>query len=109
MTKAAAPLEPQFEDFAGSGFGPKARRLFMATRPKFLTASVLPVLVGTAWGATVAGHLDLLVGIFALLATALVHAASNVINDVGDEVTGTDRANVDYIHPYTGGSRFITN
>ena len=81
----------------------------MATRPKFLTASVLPVLVGTAWGATVAGHLDLLVGICALLATALVHAASNVINDVGDEVTGTDRANVDYIHPYTGGSRFITN
>ena len=24
-------------------------------------------------------------------------------------ITGTDRDNVDYIHPYTGGSRFITN
>ena len=71
---AVSPLEPRYEDLAGDGFGRKARRHFLATRPKFLTASVLPVLVGTAWGAT-----------------------------------GTDRDNVDYIHPYTGGSRFITN
>jgi 1,4-dihydroxy-2-naphthoate polyprenyltransferase len=109
IKQAAGPLEPRYEDLAGDGFARKARRLFLATRPKFLTASVLPVLVGTAWGASVAGHVDLTVALLALLATALVHAASNVINDVGDEVTGTDRANVDYIHPYTGGSRFITN
>jgi 1,4-dihydroxy-2-naphthoate octaprenyltransferase len=38
-----------------------------------------------------------------------VHGASNVINDVGDELTGTDRDNVDRIYPYTGGSRFIQN
>jgi 1,4-dihydroxy-2-naphthoate polyprenyltransferase len=109
MTKVVSPLEPRYEDFAGTGLRTRVRRLVLATRPKFLTASVLPVLVGTAWGANVAGHLDLLVGVLALLATALVHAASNVINDVGDDVTGTDRANVDYIHPYTGGSRFINN
>lgn len=106
---AVSPLEPRREDLGGDSFGRKARRLFLATRPKFLTASVLPVLVGTAWGAQVAGHLELLVAVVALLATALVHAASNVINDVGDETTGTDRDNVDYIHPYTGGSRFIQN
>jgi 1,4-dihydroxy-2-naphthoate polyprenyltransferase len=109
IKEAVSPLEPRYEDLGGDGFARKARRLFLATRPKFLTASVLPVLVGTAWGATVAGHFDFTVGLLALVATALVHAASNVINDVGDEVTGTDRANVDYIHPYTGGSRFITN
>ena len=106
---AVSPLEPRYEDLGGDSFGRKARRLFLATRPKFLTASVLPVLVGTAWGAHVAGNLELLVAVVALLATALVHAASNVINDVGDETTGTDRANVDYIHPFTGGSRFIQN
>ena len=106
---AVSPLEPRYEDLAGDGFGRKARRHFLATRPKFLTASVLPVLVGTAWGATVAGGLELGVALLALLATALVHCASNVINDVGDDITGTDRDNVDYIHPYTGGSRFITN
>ena len=52
---AVSPLEPRYEDLAGDGLGRKARRHFLATRPKFLTASVLPVLVGTAWGATVAG------------------------------------------------------
>ena len=67
------------------------------------------MLVGTAWGATVAGGLEFGVALLALLATALVHCASNVINDVGDDITGTDRDNVEYIHPYTGGSRFITN
>jgi len=109
IKEAVSPLEPRYEDLAGDGFGRKARRLFLATRPKFLTASILPVLVGTAWGATVAGGLELGVALLALLATALVHCASNVINDVGDEITGTDRDNVDRIYPYTGGSRFIQN
>ena len=109
IKEAVNPLEPRYEDLAGDGFARKARRLFLATRPKFLTASVLPVLVGTAWGAVVSGQLDLLAAVIALLATALVHGASNVINDVGDELTGTDRDNVDRIYPYTGGSRFIQN
>jgi 1,4-dihydroxy-2-naphthoate octaprenyltransferase len=43
----------------------------------------------------------------ALFATVAVHAACNVLNDVGDESGGTDRQNVDRIYPYTGGSRFI--
>jgi 1,4-dihydroxy-2-naphthoate octaprenyltransferase len=109
VKEAVNPLEPRYEDLAGDGFGRRARRLFLATRPKFLTASVLPVLVGTAWGATVAGRFDLLAAVIALLATALVHGASNVINDVGDDLTGTDRDNLDRIYPYTGGSRFIQN
>jgi 1,4-dihydroxy-2-naphthoate octaprenyltransferase len=109
IKEAVSPLEPRYEDLAGDGMGRKARRLFLATRPKFLTASVLPVLVGTAWGATVAGAFDFGVALLALLATALVHCASNVINDVGDELTGTDRDNTDRIYPYTGGSRFIQN
>lgn len=109
IKQATSPLEPRFEDLAGDGFGRRARRLFLATRPKFLTASVLPVVVGTTWGAVQGGHFDLLAALLALVATALVHAASNVINDVGDELTGTDRANVDRIYPYTGGSRFIQN
>jgi 1,4-dihydroxy-2-naphthoate polyprenyltransferase len=109
IKEAISPLEPRFEDLAGAGFGRTARRLFLSTRPKFLTASVLPVLIGTAWGAAFAGHFDLKVALLALLATALVHAASNVLNDVGDEMTGGDRMNLDRIYPYTGGSRFIQN
>ncbi len=109
IKQVTSPLEPRFEDLAGDAPGRKARRLFLATRPKFLTASVLPVIVGTAWGATLAGQFDALAAVLALLATALVHAASNVINDVGDDVTGTDRTNIERIYPYTGGSRFIQN
>jgi 1,4-dihydroxy-2-naphthoate octaprenyltransferase len=107
--RAASPVEPRYEDLAGDRPGQRARRLWLATRPKFLTASVLPVLVGTAWGVAVSGRLDFVVALLALLATALVHAASNVLNDVGDEVIGGDRANEERIYPYTGGSRFIQN
>jgi len=106
---ATSPLEPRYEDLAGDGFGQRLRRLTLATRPKFLTASVLPVIVGTAWGASVSGSFDFTVALLALLATALVQAASNVINDVGDEVSGSDPANDERIYPYTGGSRFIQN
>lgn len=84
-----------------------AATLLRATRPGFLGASVLPVLIGTAWGLGQAGHLDVMSAALAVLATALVHAASNVYNDVSDELLGTDRANVDAIPPYTGGSRMI--
>lgn len=98
---------PDRAEFAGSGVAAAARRLFHATRPKFFPASVLPVVAGTAWGLSAAGTFDLVAALLALLATVLVHAGANVINDVGDEHGGTDRANTDRIYPYTGGSQFI--
>ncbi len=99
--------DPSAQTFAGNSLGQTARRLFAATRPKFFPASVLPVLAGTAWGFHAAGQFDWLVFVLALFATVCVHAASNVLNDVGDESGGTDRQNDDRIYPYTGGSRFI--
>lgn len=81
--------------------------VLVATRPAFLTASLLPVLAGSAWGARAAGAVDLVSLAAALLATALVHLASNVYNDVSDEILGTDRANTTRIGPFTGGSRVI--
>jgi 1,4-dihydroxy-2-naphthoate octaprenyltransferase len=98
---------PAPEDFAGNTPGQVARRLFHATRPKFYPASLLPVLAGTAWGFNVSGRFDFSVFLLALLATTCVHAAANVLNDVGDDSGGTDRRNEDRIYPYTGGSRFI--
>lgn len=98
---------PSPQSYVGDSFGQVAKRLFNATRPKFFPASALPVLAGTAWGFHVAGKLDVLVFVLALFATLCVHAASNVLNDVGDESGGTDRQNEDRIYPYTGGSQFI--
>lgn len=105
--ESARPINPVVEDFAGESFARMLKRAFHATRPKFFPASVLPVLVGTAWGVTASGGLDLSLFALALLATVCVHAASNVLNDVGDETIGTDRRNDQRIYPYTGGSRFI--
>jgi 1,4-dihydroxy-2-naphthoate octaprenyltransferase len=110
MDRTTQPAgEPTAAALGGPGVGPAIRRAFLATRPKFFTASVLPVLVGTAWAG--AAH-HAFVGLWfalALIATVLAHAATNVYNDFGDDLNGTDPANVLRIYPYTGGSRFIQN
>lgn len=105
--QSVRPINPIPEEFAGASGSRAIKRLFHATRPKFFPASALPVITGTAWGAYVAGSIDSYVFVLALLATVCVHAASNVLNDVGDETVGTDKVNELRIYPYTGGSRFI--
>ncbi|HEM45730.1 MAG TPA: prenyltransferase [Alphaproteobacteria bacterium] len=84
-------------------------QLILATRPMFFTASVLPVLLGAAWGARGGRTLDGEATLIALVSIVLVHAAVNVLNDVYDELSGGDRINDDRIYPFTGGSRFIQN
>ena len=107
--KNVPPAEPTVGDFAAGSARVRLQRWFLATRPAFFPASVAPVIVGSAWGYRTAGDFDWLVGVLALLATVCVHLASNVLNDVGDDRSGTDRINEERIFPYTGGSRFIQN
>ncbi len=107
MTTTNNQANPLPEDFSGDSIGSAAKRMLHASRPKFFTASILPVLFGTAWGVHVGSGFDVLVFLLALFATVCVQAASNVLNDVGDDDSGTDPQNVDRIYPYTGGSRFI--
>lgn len=101
--------EPNPAALGGTSAVARMKRTILGTRPKFFTASVLPVLVGTGWGSRFSAQVDWTAFLLALVATVLVHAASNVWNDVCDEIAGTDRINNDRIHPYTGGSRFIQN
>ncbi len=84
-----------------------AKRLLTATRPMFFPASALPVLLGTAWGARLDGTLDPGPFALALAATLAVHAGVNILNDVYDDLGGTDRINTGRIPPFTGGSRHI--
>ncbi len=107
MSLTSPPADGPSPALAAPGLGAAARRLWLATRPAFFTASVLPVLVGTAWAAEVLGHINALLAGLALAATVLAHAATNVYNDVGDDVIGADAGNSGRIYPYTGGSRFI--
>lgn len=107
LTRAADG--PSAAALAGPGALAAFRRGFLATRPKFYTASVLPVLVGTAWAAAAHHAFDGLLFALAILATVVAHGATNVYNDVADDANGTDPANTLRIYPYTGGSRFIQN
>jgi 1,4-dihydroxy-2-naphthoate octaprenyltransferase len=100
-------LDEPSPSLAGVGFLSVARRAFLATRPPFLIASVLPVLVGTAWASAAFHRFDGLFFGLALAATVFAHAATNVYNDVSDDLIGGDVGNTDRIYPYTGGSRFI--
>lgn len=84
-----------------------ARCYAMATRPMFLSASLLAVVTGTSLGWHAAGRLDAAAALLALVCIALLHAGANVLNDVFDELNGADRLNTQRIHPYTGGSRVI--
>lgn len=104
-----APGEPAPATLGGRDPLTMIQRYVLATRPMFLTASILPVLVGTSWGYRAAGELDLSALVWAIAAIACVHAAINVLNDVFDDLGGSDRVNVGRIFPYTGGSRFIQN
>ena len=102
-------MEPSVQALSGLSPGRVLKRYLLATRPMFFPASLLPVAVGSSWGAWTAGRLDGVALLLALAAIACVHGAVNVLNDVYDDVNGTDRANDGRVFPYTGGSRFIQN
>jgi len=88
---------------------PEIKKYLLATRPMFLTASALPVLLGSAIGYHASAQFDAIAFVLAVFSVMLAHAAINVLNDVYDELNGTDRFNDERIFPFTGGSRFIQN
>ena len=84
-------------------------RYWLATRPPFMAASLVPVLLGVAALAHQGNPVSGLLLLLTLLAMTLTHGGVNVLNDYYDELNGTDRRNTQRIFPFTGGSRFIQN
>ncbi len=79
-------------------------------RAGFLTASVVPVLLGTAIAWYRAGAFLWDVFLLTLVAAVCLHLGANTANDYFDhtpEGTGPDDINVDFIRPFSGGSRMI--
>jgi 1,4-dihydroxy-2-naphthoate octaprenyltransferase len=75
------------------------------TRLPFLTATIVPVLLGIAVAAS-HGSFDLLAALLTVVGASSVHLAINVSNDVFDTLQGADDANVTPTQ-YSGGSRVI--
>jgi len=86
----------------------KMLRWLVITRAPFLTAALTPVAIGVVWVAYVLGaNVPALYATLAGLGVALLHLASNVMNDYYDVKSGTDGANTAYFVQYSGGSRAI--
>jgi 1,4-dihydroxy-2-naphthoate octaprenyltransferase len=80
------------------------------TRAPFLTAALMPVLIGGAFAARfLPAGTPFPVGFYlaALVGVACLHLASNVFNDYFDWKSGTDQANASYFQKFSGGSRAI--
>jgi 1,4-dihydroxy-2-naphthoate octaprenyltransferase len=76
-------------------------------RAPFFTATIVPILLGAmiAWARTGTLHLGYLA--LTLLGGLLLHTGTNVANDYFDHRSGTDDVNVEFVRPFTGGSRMI--
>lgn len=83
--------------------------LLQELRAPFFTASVVPILVGTSLAFYHTHSWNWPLFLLALAAIVLIHAGANVANDYFDHLSGNDAANVDYVRPFTGGSRMIQN
>jgi 1,4-dihydroxy-2-naphthoate octaprenyltransferase len=99
-----AAIEPTIERLSN----PLAK-YFQATRPPFLTASLVPCLVGFATASYGGVALNVGAALLTLLGALLAHAGINVLNDYYDARNGTDGYNTERLFPFTGGSRFIQN
>jgi 1,4-dihydroxy-2-naphthoate octaprenyltransferase len=87
---------------------PSRIRVWLAEmRAPFLTGAIVPVILGTcvAWASTGVFLFD--VFLLTLIAGVCIHIGSNIANDYYDHKSGTDDINVDFVRPFTGGSRMI--
>lgn len=87
---------------------PSKLRIWLAEmRAPFLTGAIVPVILGTcvAWASTGIFLIDLF--LLTLIAGVFIHIGSNIANDYYDHKSGTDDINVEYVRPFTGGSRMI--
>jgi len=98
------PREPSLEALANP-----VLRYFAATRPAFLSVTIVGVLLGLAGAAGSGLRLDPAVATVTLLFALVAHAGANVINDYYDALSGCDAANTERVFPFTGGSRLIQN
>jgi len=85
----------------------KLKLWLLELRAPFFTASVVPVILGAviAWQKVGAFHWGYF--LLTLVAAMSIHAGTNIANDYFDHLSGNDPVNVEFVSPFTGGSRLI--
>ncbi len=78
-------------------------------RAQFLTVSVLPVILAAALARYETGTWNPILFCLTLAGVVFLHFGTNTANDYYDHISGTDKANTEYVSPFTGGSRLIQN
>jgi len=79
--------------------------ILRTTRLPFLTATLVPVLLGLVIAAR-HGPFDWVVAALVVIGGSLAHLATNVTNDIFDTLSGADAANVNPTQ-FSGGSRVV--
>lgn len=98
------PSEPTLTSFSN----PLSKYL-AATRPAFLSVTLVACLVGLATAHFSGFPLALDKALVTIFFALTAHAGVNVINDYYDSLNGSDASNQERAFPFTGGSRFIQN
>ena len=81
----------------------------VVTRAPFLTATLIPILIGAAWVMS-QGGLDQFPWMnfgLAMVGASALHIAANCFNDYFDWKSGADPANNEYFQALSGGSRAV--
>ncbi len=89
------------------GFGSELQRFAAITRLPFVTASVLPVMLGLAVAGWAGVTFSWLAAVLVVVAVLLLHLGANTANDWYDWRSGSDAMNTDYVAPFSGGSRAL--
>ena len=82
------------------------KNFIKALRLPFTTASIVPVIVGTAVAWNVTGDINWIYFIAAFIGVVSIHLGSNLANDYFDHKSGNDEVNRTPT-PFSGGSRVI--
>ncbi len=83
-------------------------KIWMAeVRAPFLTATIIPILLGTSIAWFHLGKIDWLSFTLALFGGIFLHMGCNVINDYYDHKSSDDDINLEFVRPFSGGSRMI--
>ena len=76
-------------------------------RVPFLTATLVPVLLGTALAWARTGAFNVWYFLLTLIGAVCLNAGANMTNDYFDHTWGSDEVNTEFANPFTGGSRLI--